>query len=210
MKTIDIYCTGCGLPVTKELKEVTRQRKNGNYKFYCNSKCFGLSNVKLVRSEYRFCEFCNNLFLTDYTTDTRHCSRGCASANSVTDYRREKAREIGLNAINGNLLKGREISVVALGLRTREMWKYVEIEALLNKNYLEHQFEYPLERYVYDLALYWDRILIEFDSMYHNGNSQIQIDKEKELLANSYNWRVVRIQTDYNNVIPGQVILPYL
>lgn len=209
MNKIVVHCKGCGLDYKITQEELNLQKILGRDDFYCNGFCYNnyLTN-RFYIYEYRNClkEDCLNLFSVKPSSPKRYCSRGCASASSVTEYRRDRAKEIGID----NLAKGREISSVANSLRTREMWKYIEIEALLNKNYLEHQFEYPLERFVFDLALFWDRIFIEFDSNYHFDNNQILIDKEKEQLANSYNWRLVRIQTDYNNVIPSTVILPYL
>ncbi len=206
MKIIELFCTGCNILFVKELKEVTRQRKNGNYNFYCNSKCFGVCHTKVIRCEYRHCDYCEGIFLTDYTTDTKHCSRSCASVNSVTDYRREKAVESGTN--NYKNISG--IDTIAKGLRNREMWKYAEISKFLNERNIFHEFEFPLERFVFDLALFDKEILIEFDGSYHADGRQKPTDYQKAVTAFTYGWTIKRVNTSDNEVLSPELISSFI
>jgi very-short-patch-repair endonuclease len=75
----------------------------------------------------------------------------------------------------------------------------VELErALAHRN---HQFEFPIEDRVFDLALLDVGVLVEFDGPYHSSPSQMPRDEEKDDLARRYGFVVVR-----KAVVPASII----
>lgn len=92
----------------------------------------------------------------------------------------------------------------AKGLLTREGWRYKALQEYLDSVQEPHQFEYPLGRYVYDLALFNKRVLVEFDELYHTAQEQKRIDLAKDQYALSQGWEVVRIPVEVGKPIPTQ------
>ncbi len=56
-KFIEIKCNHCKKPVLKELKEHTRQIKNGNNKFYCNLSCCAHENKIMMANAQKSKDF---------------------------------------------------------------------------------------------------------------------------------------------------------
>jgi len=131
------------------------------------------------------------------------CSRSCASKGSMTDKRLEKAHLSGLkNKIN--LLSCEEI------LRLREGWKYKLIEKILKNNSINYQFEYPINNYVYDLAILEKKLLFEFDGTSHNWYKQIKIDEIKNNIAIENGWNIIRIKVNDKEIIQSNFLYEYL
>ena len=193
MQKVKIFCNYCGNEVFKEPKEINRQlKKNANAKFYCNNTCSGLDKGKYIIKQ---CPVCNNYFeckISNKRTNKTFCSRECASAGSITKARIEAGRKVGLlhNASNS-------LDLTASSLRSRESWKYKKIKQYLIDNKINYQFEYVIEKFIYDLALIDLKILIEFDGPYHEWLD----DNNKDILALSYNWKIIRIKTEPNTEI---------
>lgn len=112
----------------------------------------------------------------------------------MNEGRREAQRQGGLLQ-SGNLLSQDEV------LRRREGWKYLALQGCLADR--PHQFEYELESYVYDLALFDVSILVEFDGPYHSGKNQSIVDQTKDLIARRHGFVVVR-----RAVSPASIIEP--
>jgi len=198
MKTIDLECNWCNKPFKKELKEVTRQWKKGRDVFYCSPSCAakkGNEHRKAPEVE-KTCPFCNKIFDTVSNKHERtFCSPSCASAGSVTEYRRYKARQVGLASVENNLISPEE------ALKKREAWKYVNVKNSLEDLNENFEFEYRMEDYIYDLALIDRKIFIEFDGPDHDGPVQTERDLLKSEFANKNGWEVKRIAVDSNSVI---------
>lgn len=69
-----------------------------------------------------------------------------------------------------------------------------------------YEFEYLVDKYIFDLALFDYKIFIEFDSDYHNSTDQQIIDMDKEQTAQRIGWKVIHISTDSNKVIDVSLI----
>lgn len=86
-------------------------------------------------------------------------------------------------------------------LRNREAWKYVALQQSLAER--PHQFEFPLGGYVYDLVLFDTMVVVEFDGPDHGYNSQKVIDTDKESVAKSAGYILLR-----RGIKPATVIDP--
>jgi len=206
---VSIKCFLCGNESQKERGEINRQlRKNPNRKFFCGGSCSAKHNNE-IRGDKNYeikkiCPQCKEEFpTTTGKNEATFCSRSCASKGSVTNHRREKARETGLK--NNKHIMTDESR--ASSLRSREMWKYSKTRTVLDALGVEHQFEYPLNGKIFDLALFDLKLFIEFDGRYHSEKKQSKLDKDKESIARSNGWDVSRIQTPDNTVIDPRCIL---
>lgn len=204
MKTININCTECGADIVKRLAEYKRQvKKKPKRDFFCDNKCSALFYNRF-RDDLKIdlekeCPYCHKIFHTKSGKgEATFCSRSCASAGSVTDLRRRKAKETG----SMNLPLGRGAEIIAKGLRKREGWKYAKMRAALDLMDISYLFEYPLEGRIFDLALLDAKVLVEFDGKYHNNDYQIEVDDLKNKIAQEQGWRIERIETDDTSVIP--------
>lgn len=198
--TTTVACDYCGRSVTKEVKEVNRSRRKG-LRFFCDRSCSArFSNIGKGRAEpvTKICPCGASFVSTTLKKSAHHCSRSCASLYHVTETRREAARRCGRATGAANLPSQDYL------LRRREQWKYVELEqALTHRN---HQFEFPIEDRVFDLALLDVRVLVEFDGPYHSNPSQRPRDEEKEELAQRYGFVVVRKSVAQASVIGVETI----
>lgn len=80
----------------------------------------------------------------------------------------------------------------------------MELErALMHRS---HQFEFPIEDRVFDLALLDIGVLVEFDGPYHNNPSQRPRDEEKEELARRYGFTVVRKSVAQASIIGVETV----
>jgi len=119
----------------------------------------------------------------------------------VTNYRRNKAKIIG--KINCKHLHTPEVK--SKGLRSREWWKYKKLHSYLEGKYVKHIFEFPLDNYVFDLALVDKKILVEFDGPYHNSRQQQNLDEEKNQIAKEHGWKIFRIPLLSEKILPEKL-----
>jgi very-short-patch-repair endonuclease len=207
---MNIKCKHCDKTFNILIKEFKRQTKKGRSYFFCCLSCAAkFKNLQAgIYPITKTCKYCNKKFLS--STKKRSpifCSRGCASAGSVTDYRRNKAIE------TGNKYKYKldySMANMAKVLRKREERKYK-----LLKNYLlsikeKHIFEFVIGQYIFDLCLMDRKMLIEFDSPYHKNPKQQEKDYDKEKCARDNGWSIFRISTEYDMTIPVEGLEPLL
>lgn len=197
-----VKCKECGKDVIKEKKEVIRSIKLGR-KFFCNNSCGAVYANRSKKSDEILikCEKCVNVFksTTGARSAKQFCSRGCASAGSVTDYRREKAIETG-KMNSENLLTVEDM------MKKREAFKYELMLVVLKEHKIDHEFEYRLGEYIFDLAIFDSEILVEFDEEYHNFKNQKISDDKKQKFAESKGFTVIRIETEKHETIPASYI----
>lgn len=199
MLTVTISCFECRIQFEKDASEFKRQTNLGFYKFYCSPACLRESRVAKANIE-RICEKCGSKFFVKFKQRTkRFCSISCASAGSVTEFRRSRARVVGSKS--ENLISASD------ALKIRERWKYLLLEKALIDLGIPHEFEFLLDGKVFDLALLGKKILVEFDGDYHlYSKDQKEVDILKDELAIRNGWQVVRKVTETNKVVPLTVL----
>jgi very-short-patch-repair endonuclease len=208
MKIVNLKCSGCKVEFTKPKKEYDRRIKLGKRQFFCSLSCGAVSNnkdKKIPPPEKKPCLGCGLFFQPRRFKKviTSFCSGSCASKNSVTDYRRLKASESGKNN-QSNLLKTHET------LKLREAWKYEKLKKVLDANKIEHEFEFGLGNYVFDLYIPKINLLIEFDAKYHNSDKQREIDQQKTNTAKKKGFKVARMRTGSNVEIPYKPVIKFI
>lgn len=82
-------------------------------------------------------------------------------------------------------------------LKRREGWKYVLLSAVLGGR--PHEFEFKLGAFIYDLALFDSKTLVEFDGPDH----VVSADTKKDKAARQHGWKIER-----RKVRPAEVIHP--
>jgi len=205
---IDIECYWCGAVVKKRNAEIKRQIRKGRKFFFCSLSCGAnyrnsIRNDKLIEVT-KECLYCRKKFKSNTGAKAAsYCSRSCASKGSMNEYRRNRQSEGG-KANAKNLLD------VSITLKKREFWKYEQIKKLLDFLGKDYEFEYRINDNIYNLALFEEKILIEFDGRYHNAIKQKNIDKNKEKVASQSGWEVKRVNTTANSVIPPDCIHAFL
>jgi very-short-patch-repair endonuclease/YHS domain-containing protein len=201
-----ITCRWCGKQAKKPKKEINRWKRMGRNYFFCSLKCSAKYNASLTKNKViqKYCPVCGNKFKTnDGAKSATFCSRGCASRGSVTKYRRQKAIESGKKN-SSNLISIEET------LRKREFWKYKSLGQFLEKQYCgDHEFEFrfPNTKYICDLALKDDQIIVEFDGREHSFSSQKKIDEERDTFIEKMGWDVVRIPVRQKSKINVSLLL---
>lgn len=193
---VHVPCWRCGVTVAKELGEVNRAKRLGR-QLFCSRTCSAESANESRRSQVfeAPCPTCGVTFETStHNKAKRHCSRSCASKGSMTDGRRAAQRAAGLKHANN-------LQDQATTLKTREAWKYAALKKALRGR--RHEFEFKLGRFVFDLALLDERILIEFDGPHHQDARQLAVDARKDRLAKRHGFRIER-----RRVRPAIVISP--
>lgn len=206
---VTIRCAVCGVEKEIPKKECDRQNRRGRSHFFCGRSCAAVARnaPRRVQDVQKTCPWCGKTF--ESTTKAKaasYCSRSCASKSSVTDARRNCARKIGkLHATNLTYT----VEQTANGLRKREGWKYVRLATFLLGKGVRHQFEYPLEHWVFDLALFDTKTLIEFNGPYHNTTRQRDDDGRKTGDAKKCGWQVTRVLTAVG-VIDPTVLKPFV
>lgn len=207
MSNVEVTCFWCGVKFSRRFADVSRYLKSGRDRFYCSSSC----SAKKGNSERpdtsvaveKTCPQCSRKFMSNTKKKAAtFCSRGCASKGSVTEYRRERAREVGRTVCRN----GFSIQKIAKGLRTREWYKYTKIDAYMSDKGIEHQLEFPLGSYVYDLAIIPNKIIVEFDGPEHSENYTIPKDNVKQTFAEDRGWKVFRIYVGKKSVIDPESI----
>jgi very-short-patch-repair endonuclease len=116
----------------------------------------------------------------------------------MTEERREAQRQGGLSHA-GNLLSACQT------LKIREGHKYTKLADFLTSRGVHHEFEYPLGDFVFDLALFNQRILVEFDSPYHSCEPMGVRDNLKDNAAVVEGWTVLRIATPVGVIITDPI-----
>lgn len=198
MKTVECLCEECGSLFPKPKGEYTRSEKLGK-KHFCSLSCTGLYNGRMKRAKevLKVCPHCGEEFVsTTKKKAATFCSRSCASAGSMSDERREAQRQGGLEK-QGNLSP-------AASMKVREDWKYILLKESLSGR--SHEFEFPLDGAVFDLALFDRRILVEFDGPDHLLEKQQERDREKEKIAEENRFLVVRRVVKRAEVISPETI----
>ena len=207
--TIKITCAYCGATVKKSAKEIQRQQKKGRLHFYCNLSCAAKhkNEAKKKPEVTKICPICGKEFVTS-TRNKRNktfCSRSCASKGSVTEYRRNRAIEIGKHLSEKYTA---DVRTVKRMMEKREKYKYSEIETFLQNNNIKYDFEFVLENKLYDLALIDKRVLIEFDGKDHECSKGecFENDKIKDTIALQNNWTLKRIKVKSSEIISCETI----
>jgi very-short-patch-repair endonuclease len=209
MKTVKLQCAWCNKSFEIRKAEYTRQLKCGRRKdyFFCGLSCVAKCRNSKRRTVFpitKTCKLCGKEFITHTGKgEAVFCSRSCASKGSVTQKRREAARKGGLNPKSLRAIKSTRVR--ALGLRSREKHRYVDIEAFLQAIQEPYKIEYFLGEYIFDLALTERKVLVEFDGRYHGYHKQVAIDKSKDKYAQRRGWTVIRIRTD-DTVYPSSLV----
>lgn len=188
----------CGKEFEKPLGEVNRRIKLGSTDFYCCSKCAGANNKKRTHPIIKkICPVCGKEFETKSgAKEATFCSRSCASKGSVNDARRNAGKYSASINFKSDTHSPEHIQLL---LKQREAWKYIEIKKLLEFLEEPFEFEYLIDKYIYDLALTNRHIFIEFDGPEHKYLNEN--DKENVALQNG--WTIVR-----HTVQPNEVIKP--
>jgi very-short-patch-repair endonuclease len=194
-----VTCRNCSTSFEKENREINRAAKLGREHF-CSLACTAqFSNEpRKAREVTKTCPTCKKQFESSTKAKAAtFCSSRCATLGSETEERRQ-GRSRGGRTAAGNLLSTHEV------LKRREAPKYAELEkALLGRR---HEFEFPLEGYVFDLALFDQDVLLEFDGRYHEANAQRTVDQEKDRVATKHGFRIVRVEVPSGEVIPVTVL----
>ena len=168
----------------------------GATQFFCSRQCQGYARVGSgipVVLEDRCCGKCGKQFSVDASLPNRFCSRGCASAGSVTVYRKQRMAD-------GGYMKVGNLGSPADCLRIREAYKYEAVAAFLTEQKIQHIFEFPLGNYVFDLCLTSRKLLIEFDGPYHRTDMMRTLDAAKDAYATCCGFHVARVLTPINEV----------
>ena len=190
---LPMTCFWCKGDFNIPKKEHTRQTKRGREHFFCSLNCAAFyANSKkgnLRKKIKKVCPHCGHSFDTmSGSKEATFCSRSCASAGSVTEKRREAGRNFYKNKCPHSLQQ------MAKSLRSREWRKYKHTDEVLNKINIKHLFEYAIEEIgIFDLAIFEQKILIEFDGEYHNNLKQQVLDQTKDALAIADGWNVIRV-----------------
>lgn len=194
-----VTCTNCGGSFLKENREINRAVKKGLLQHFCTLNCAAISrNAPIKAQEIVLTCACGVKFhTTTKVKGAKHCSRGCASRYSMNEDRREAQRQSGLT-FSRNLIPPSE------ALKLREQWKYVALEAELQGR--PYEFEHALGGYVFDLALFDTKVLVEFDGPYHECSDQRGTDSEKDRVAEAAGFLVVRRAVQSATIIaPGTI-----
>lgn len=188
-----VECANCGRSVVKPVGEVARSKRLGRWLF-CGLSCSATHrNATRKSREFEMTCKCGKVFsTTTHNKAKRHCSRSCASRFSVTKKRRAAQRSAGK--------RHKQNLDTAKAMKSREAWKY----ALLRKELANrpHEFEFRLGSYIYDLALFDTKVLIEFDGRGHVRKD----DEEKDSHAANLGWRVERRKVKNATVIHPKTI----
>lgn len=205
-KYINLTCGFCNKKFDLLEAEYKRQKKKGRDIFFCGLSCGAKYNNSKrpdrVYSIIKICPQCNKPFETvTGKLENTFCSRSCASSGSMTEHRRQRQREGGLKASQGMSSEN-----AAKLLKVREAWRYIYLKEFLNELNKNYDFEHPFGPFVYDLALFYKNIFIEFDGPDHENNYQKILDSLKEKYASESNWSVVRIKIDISKPIPKEII----
>ena len=102
----------------------------------------------------------------------------------------------------------RSTKSIAKSLRTREAYKYERLKTWLTEKGVRHQFEHAIGDFIFDLALKLGKrkIVVEFDSTYHDSVNQRKVDRRKTRAAEAVGWEVHRVYQPRTHVIPVKYV----
>lgn len=211
---IKIICSYCGNESLKEKKEIERRIRIGKKYFFCSISC-GASFSNLHREGHRvevekICPYCKNSFITLSGCKSKtFCSSSCAALGSVTPAvidgrKRGGAAAAKLQPYSVRLKSAQNI------LAKREAWKYEKIKTFLESFNINHQFEFKIENFIFDLALIDKKILIEFDAKDHHGKTQKITDNKKDLIATSQGWIIYRKEVKPKTIINPELLYDFV
>lgn len=196
---VAIECWRCGVTVHKDLSEVNRSTRLGR-NLFCSRSCSAESANEAKRSvEFEMpCPVCGVVFTTTtHNKAKRYCSRSCASKGSMTESRRAAQRASGLQ-------HAKNLQSQAATLKQREAWKYTALKEALRGR--RHEFEFKLGRFIFDLALLDEKVLVEFDGPYHQSVEQRALDARKDRVAKRHGFRLERRRVQRSVVIAPATI----
>ena len=204
---ITIKCANCSADKDIDRSEYNYQVARGRKNFFCSRTCsaqFNNQKNKKWSKRTQICEYCHKEFETESHYEVRFCSRECASAGSITDFRRQRMSDGGRTAQHLYPVSATNISKL---LKVREAWKYENIKSYLDSIDANYEFEYLIDKYVFDLALFDYKTFIEFDGSYHKQDYQQQeTDKLKAETASKLGWKVIRVDTDASVVLDASLV----
>ena len=210
--TTKVICGWCKKEFEMLGREYKRQAKKGRDIFFCSISCGAYHNNSKrygapieVTKKCMECSISFVVIINRKGSEKRFCSRVCASKGSVTQKRRDAARDITTKTPF-------TIHSIAAGLRVREWDKYTLLSSVLNELKIDHCFEYvlPNTNYIFDLALFDKKLLIEFDGKYHEWEKQRIVDKQKSDIALVHGWQVVRINSEEKGAIHPESIMKFI
>ena len=76
----------------------------------------------------------------------------------------------------------------------------------MTEHNISYQFEYPINHYIYDLALLNHKLIIEFDEKYHRYVDE----NEKYKCANVNGWQLIHVKALEHEVFSPNLIIPFL
>lgn len=202
-----IICANCGKSHDIDSGEYNYQVRRGRENFFCSRTCSAQFNNKKNKKWFKrtqICKHCGKSFDTDSHYEVTFCSRECASAGSVTDFRRH---QMSVGGKKGQLFHPGTPELTCQILKKREAWKYQDIKSWLDKQSINHEFEYLVDKYIFDLALFDYKTFIEFDSDYHLSDEQKAIDESKAQTARNIGWDVIHVATDCSVVLPASSVI---
>lgn len=206
-KFTPLRCLECTDEFSKETKEITRRVKSGKTEFFCSIACSTAYRMRVTGVTYPTlelpCPTCGTVFQTTAAPKARkHCSQSCANTTRVR--MATEGRVAGGLAHVNNLLG---VTALAAALRSREGWKYQPLVHVLTQLGVAYTFEFPLDPFIYDLALHESKTLVEFDGPDHTYSTEAQTtDAEKDRHAQALGWSLVRVPVDPATVIPPSSI----
>ena len=203
MNMQEVVCAQCGKPKLVPIKEYNRQIKNGRTNWFCSAShaaMFYNENRKSKKIVKR-CALCETPFETfEGKRERTYCSQSCAS-KATTNV--EACRRGGKNSVHG-------VEFVPKILKVRESFKYSKLEDLLTGKNISHEFEKLIGGKVFDLVLPDKKLCIEFDGPDHNRLTQRKIDSEKDEIARSNGYQVVRVACKQNSIIDPRSISQFI
>lgn len=206
-KFTTLTCLECSKEFQKETKEVKRRVKAGKTEFFCGISCSTAYRMRVTGVTYppveAICPTCGREFTTTSAPKApKHCSRSCAN---TTRPREATPGRVAAGLAHADNLLG--VHVLAASLRSREGWNYQGMVTVLTQLGVSHTFEFPLDPYVYDLALHDTKTLVEFDGPDHTYSTEVQaLDALKTQHAHQLGWKLERIAVEPAAPIPPSKI----
>jgi len=185
--------------ISKYMKERRGKELFETIRIYCaNPKfCVNCKNpLSFKERDNKFCSAKNCLYVRhsrDHTEESR---------KKLSDTMKEKIRvdPIFKQKALSNLISPKE------ALKLREAWKYQEIKNILDIKEIRHEFEFGMGNFIYDLALFDTKILIEFDGLGHGYQCVKEYEDEKDQWAIENGWKIFRIKVRSNMAIDPIVL----
>lgn len=194
MKTIQVTCAYCNQPKMVRVAEYNRQTRLGRKLWFCtlSHAAMFFNESKKNRPILKTCPCCKTTFQTvEGKHERTYCSASCATKATVSN---EARRRGGLNSVH-------DVYTAARTLKSREAFKYVNVEKALNDRNIRHEFEMPIGDKVFDLVLTDERICVEFDGPNHRLKKEQERDKIKTETAEKHGYKVVRVQCGRMEII---------